>query len=122
VAQVANSQGGTQSNKDQVQVYPSVALIVGKKSMNDKNTFKLVNASASHQTFQSESACCRPDLPLLASSISSSLPPPASSSIRNIARACSSVVSQPEDVALAGKSGRTNMAQIATKIVVKPSM
>src|SRR5882757_1109135 len=52
-AQVANSQGGTQSSKDTVELYPSVALIVGKKVPNDKQSFKLVIASASHQTFQS---------------------------------------------------------------------
>jgi hypothetical protein len=86
-AQAANNHGGAHSNKDTVGLYPRVALRVGKKRPNDRKKPMIVNSSASHQTFQSVSACFRPDSPLSKSSISSS-------SIRNRARACSSAVSQ----------------------------
>lgn len=133
---VANIQGGEQSSKDIVSLYPIVALNVGKNALNDNATAMLPIVTASHQTFQSASAKRRPIciiswgcFGIFCSSLRNpdsdsenmrrSSPTPVSSAMRCRASERSADVSQPEGVS--GKSGRMNIEQIATKTVREPS-
>jgi hypothetical protein len=57
---VAKSHGGTHKSKDVVVSYPSVAERVGKYELKDKDKTMKVIVRASHQTFQSVTARCKP--------------------------------------------------------------
>lgn len=57
---VANSHGGTHKSKEVVVSYPSVAERVGKYELKDKDRTMNVIVRASHQTFQSVTARCKP--------------------------------------------------------------
>lgn len=102
---------GAHSNRVAVLLKPMVALSVGKNALKLRETTMLVSASASHQTFQSVIALTKPAV--LPCSVWPSSPMPAkSSSMRLWASRHSMGLSQLEVVD--GKSGRMNIAQIAT--------
>ena len=133
---VANTQGGAQSRRVTVRLYPSVAVRVGKNALNEREMMMEVilhgvdesNAlleyggtyfSAIYITFQSVRVSRR-IWPWLLTSVWLSSPTPASSSIRFSANLASIGDSQRWEVE--GKSGRTNTAMRATRIVRPPSM
>src|SRR5687768_4180846 len=110
---VANPQGGAQSNKLTVLLYPRVSVKVGKKALKERATTIEVSVKANHHTFQSVKHNQRPR-PWPACSVSPSSPTPASSSKRCLASCLSNGESHP---VVSGKSGRMNIAATATTIV-----
>ena len=92
------NEGGMQSKRVTVGLYPMVATMVGRKSPNDAPTSKKNPAVASHHTVQSLRAFTRPTCCALLCSILL-----RSSSILVRASSCSSVVSH--EAGVVGKSG-----------------
>lgn len=115
---VAKTQGGAQSKSVIVLLKPIVWLSVGKKALKLSETTIEVNASANHQTFQSENAITRPSpCDIL---VPSSLSPTPTSSSRRFSASRRSSGDNHFDVE--GKSGRMNIETIAKNTVKPPSM
>ena len=109
------NQGGTQSKRVTVGLYPMVAAMVGKKSIKDSATSKKNSAVASNHTIQSVRVSTRPDS---GACFCSQLR--ISSSILFWTRICSSGVSH--EAGVMGKSDITWKDAMAIMHVKPPSM